>query len=175
MVYDEAKMNEIKLEPKNPIRIRWSKKKKMIVTAAVVVVLLLAAGGAYYFWPGRSHKSSGVCSDKTLSESAPFLNDNKAAELVGTVQYIERQPNYQTDPNCLYVLTQYYIGVSNAGSARQNYDLLVKVYQPDPGYNPALTASAQAPDQLLPQIEFLEQQTKQSSSAALQDQQQGAP
>jgi len=175
MVYDKAKMNEIKLEQKNPVRIRLPKRKKVILAVLIVLTLLIIAGFSYLLLSGQTEKSSGVCSEKTLQESARLLNENKSNELIGTVQYIERLDGYQTDPNCLYITTSYYIGVTDAEKARKNYDELNKVYKQDQGYNPVFGEAAQSPEQLLVQVVFIEEQSKKPSRASIYEQQQREP
>jgi len=147
-----------------------SRRKKIIMS--FTIILVTAAGFiAYIYISNRpSPPEARGCSEQTIRESAGKIAEEKTPELVGTVQYIQRQPGYDSDVNCLYILTTYFISVSDAENARKYLDMLKSIYTPEAGYSDILGDSAPAPDLIEQEVAFIEKINNDASSASLEDQ-----
>ncbi len=95
---------------------------------AIVGVIIL--GGVFYFWQNNSQKDQVACSDDLLTRAK--LAQQSPEEFQDVAREIEDQRGYDEDPNCLYVLTTYYISVSDTANARTNLENLQAVYKKKP-------------------------------------------
>jgi hypothetical protein len=96
-----------------------------------VIFVGLAAGGIYLFASGHWHiKNIGktgnkpVCSSAILKQAKPNLDPTKAAELSKDVDQITAIPDYQKDANCMYIITSYYVNISDAENSEKNLTVL---------------------------------------------------
>lgn len=101
-----------------------------------------------------------VCADQNydlLESASNVMANDKTNELKIIVDKIQSLSDYQMDPNCLYVITNYYINISNPEKARENFDKLVIVYNPEIEFVPIFsTMHFKNKDLLKSTIEFLE-------------------
>lgn len=143
-----------------------SRRKKIALYAlgvglAVAGVALVAAAGWFaYRAIDRSpanQPAAVVCTDNTLARAAPLLASGETQQLQPIVAEIEATDNFTQDPNCLYIVVQYYIGISDAANARRYFNDLEKVYNPQTSYSDFIVSGSLPPQQLKPIIEFLEQ------------------
>lgn len=102
-----------------------------------------------------------VCSEELLSKAANQLKEDNLEELTSTVQEVEALPDYQKDPNCLGVVTTYYVKSGDAVKARAHYDQLVPLYELVGSYSPTLAGQILLPENMRSAIEFLEKQTQE--------------
>ena len=76
-----------------------------------------------------------VCTNKTntpiLLNAATAISEQNVQMQQQTVAQIEKLPNYQQDPNCLYPIVKYYIQVEDAQNAGKYLALLQTVYHPN--------------------------------------------
>ncbi len=113
---------------KKNILIHFNKKifsKKKILLLVVLIIGFMVLG---YLLAVRFHNNvhknisssmnvTHVCTSKkagTLLQQAQIpLFGTEQPQLYDIVQNIEKLPGYQRDPNCLYVITSYYVNASN--------------------------------------------------------------
>jgi len=143
-------------------------KKFWLVVVGVLLVIAIVAG--IYARYQTTHKTPAkvvattTCSDSSangiLNKATPVLVPSKVAELQPIAEKIMTLQGYDRDPNCLGVVTTYYINLSDAAKARENYEKLIKVYPTAKGYNEALGGKVATPTELKPTIEFLEARAK---------------
>ncbi len=104
--------------------------KKGLVTMVFLVTLLLLTG----FWLRRDGNNQApaykaVCNDELLTRSKVSLEPPQPAELSKVAAEIRNLSGYDTDPNCLYVVVNYNLQVSDSESARSNFNKLKDNYQ----------------------------------------------
>lgn len=144
----------------------FHKKKKLpyIIAGVVIIVALILVGvwvGLKKSQPSKPKAAtvSTACTDKSangiLAQAAPLLKPTQRAQLKPIVDKIKALPDYDRDPNCLAVVTVYYVNLGDSTNARQYYEKLNAVYKPNKGYDNAII-SAPRPYKLKSSIEFLE-------------------
>lgn len=145
--------------------------KKMILTAlAVFILIIFSFSLGYVIWQSKFSEPEGICSQNMLEDSGKKISSNTTNQLVATVKQIQDTPGHETDPNCLYVLTKYYIDVTDADNASKYYKLLDKVYNSELGFDPALGKAVLSMSQLKSQVTFIQQLTNNAPSASLENQ-----
>ena len=70
-----------------------------------------------------------VCSDDLLKRASKLLKPTKAKDLAPLVSEISGLGGFERDPNCLYVVTTYYVNISDSEAARTHLDNLEKVFR----------------------------------------------
>lgn len=166
-------MNEIKGVEVKKLPKHHSRRKRLTVFAVVSLVALVVAGGLYVYFSHQSDRQVSVCTNTQLQESSNAINSNETSQLVGTVRDIQQKPGYDSDVNCLYIVTQYHIGITDPANARKYFDMLQKQYNPEVGYAPALGDKVATPDKLLQAVILVEAISKDAPSASLANQEQG--
>lgn len=162
-------MNEIKgVVTHKPIKRKRNHKALIFVSVGLLILAIIAA--SYYYYSNRTKSSSSVCTVSQLEEAGTKINANQTSQLVGVVRDIQATPGYDSDASCLYVVTQYYIGITNGEEARKYYDLLLKAYDPEVGYSPSLGEETASPDKMAGPVVFVEKLTKEAPSASLEKQ-----
>jgi hypothetical protein len=137
-------------------------KPALIALIGVVVVSSIAV----YF--GREKEAPVAtpagpkCSYAVLEKAKPALEVTKVAELEPEAQAIERIAGYDQDANCLYVVLTYYINISDGPKARELYDKLAAVYNPNEGYETVIRDVTKSPEELRPTVEFVEKEAARS-------------
>src|SRR5665213_1899211 len=135
--------------------------RKLIVIA--VVVLLLCIGGATALLLASSNPinttTTSTCPATVLKQAKPLLtttiNPLQLSKLVGTIQKVK---GYDRDASCLYVVTAYYISISDAKDASTYYTKLNSVYRATVGYDKNLKGATRSMATLKAQVDFLNQQ-----------------
>jgi len=135
--------------------------RKLIVIA--VVVLLLCIGGATALLLASSNPinttTTSTCPATVLKQAKPLLtttiNPLQLSKLVGTIQKVK---GYDRDASCLYVVTAYYISISDGPDASTYYAKLAKVYRANVGYDSNLKGATMPLSTLKSQVDFLKQQ-----------------
>jgi len=89
----------------------------------------------------NNDEQSGVaykCSSQTLRDASQVFDPTKVADLGRIVVKIQKNNGYTTDPNCLYVVTTYYINLSDSSHARYYVDKLNAAYDKNKGLSASL-------------------------------------
>ncbi len=148
-----------------------SQHKKPVVAIAIIIIGVLG-----YCIYRLNHKpvstyvavqATNTCTTGTglqlLRQAVPLSTQPKYLQLKKVVDKIQKLPDYQRDPNCLYMVITYEVNAADAGSASDNFNKLVKVYNPNVGFTPYLGrgASLQA---LQTSINTLKQVLEQSKT-----------
>lgn len=141
--------------------LQLSSKKLLLV--ALIIVLIISGVGAYLYIKNRqaSTKLSSVCSESVITRQTGIdLTSTSVAGLKPTVDKI-LQTNYQNDPSCLFILTKYYVGVSDPVNARPAYDQLTKLYTSNDVYDANIQDAAASPQQFKQTLELLEKERQE--------------
>lgn len=134
-----------------------SHKKLYIIIACVVVVLLLVVAGTVIY-TNRKQSVSGVCSNNQalIDTAAAALDPSKIPELAQVVSKIQSISGYESDPNCLYPIVEYYVYTNDASAAKSSLTQLEAVYDPQVGLAPQYSLGFTSIDNLKQQIGFVE-------------------
>lgn len=128
----------------------------LVITIVAVTLVVLARPEK----PTPVAKDGPKCTYQTLEKAKPNLSYKKIQKLQPSVAEIEGIQGYDTDPNCLGVVTTYYVLIGDSAKARQAYDKLQAVYDPTEGYATVLAGAVNKPEVLKTRVELLEQQAK---------------
>lgn len=131
--------------------------RKLIM--ASMLVLLLTFICTFVWQRHKSAVSRSVCYQQ-IPQAISLLKNPQGRKLLDLGQQIEKIPGYKSDVNCLYVVTQGYISVSDPDKSRESYNLLTKVYKENMGYNKEFDSVVTLPYQLDEIIKNLEQQSQ---------------
>lgn len=132
---------------------KHSLKKISLVTVSVLIIALLIFG--VYTFINRT--PSRVCSDEIIQQAAGAISENNVENLKSSYDRVIAENKYQTDPNCMYIVTNYFIRTGDYQQSRQSLEELKKVYNQEEGYSPLFGLKANDPDQLEPIVNFLEE------------------
>ena len=138
-------------------RLPWRHKRVwLIIGAAIVLLAIVATLTTVIMHRNAATVATSKCSDTVLTEVGPLLQDpndlNKLSQLVSKIQKIK---GYDKDASCLYVVTVYYLDISDATNTNTNYVKLTKVYKPKVGYVASLHGVAVAPEALKARVDYL--------------------
>lgn len=139
---------------------RVPKLRKKIVLILLILLLLLAL--VLTFVLTRQDKSAvkqSVCYQQ-IPKAKSLLLQPKENELFKLSQQIEKISGYKNDVDCLYIVTQGYISVSDPVKSRESHNLLTKVYKEDVGYDKEFDRVVTLPYQLEEIIKNLELQSQ---------------
>jgi hypothetical protein len=115
-----------------------SKKKKGLEAILIIVLFILIFFGVFSLVNHKNTKNNNkptiatVCSSSILKSSSSDFALSDVTQLGKEVNTIKKLPNYQNDPNCLYVIVKYYINTNNAISAQNYLNNFNHVYQNEP-------------------------------------------
>lgn len=110
-----------------------------VIVVAIVIVAIVYLGG------GHKNGSTNVaqnaeCSEDghstLLKQAAQSLNAINVAQLKTVADKVQAIPNFQKDPNCLYVVTAYYVYADNMNMATKYMSELQDVYSSKRGLSP---------------------------------------
>jgi len=125
-------------------------------------LIVLALAGLIVFLSRANDKppaaSGPACSAELVKKASTVLEPERVGFLEPMVTEIKQQPLYEQDPNCLYILTTYYINVSDTAAAGDSLDKLDKVYDKSTGYDSAIAKDAKPPEALRTVVDFLKTQ-----------------
>lgn len=122
-------------------------KVSCIKVIVVLIVLLMIVLILIFVLNNQSNNSptTQVCSDSAnrslLSTDAKYIISNNFVGQGVLVHKIQKLAGYQNDPNCLYVIVNYYINTSNVNKAMIYYNKLKKIYDPRHGFSRYLNPS----------------------------------
>lgn len=136
----------------------------MIITVGIVFVILAAVVLVQY----NTYKSKLDCNKKycqqILTQAAAAFTANDVTEQRKIVNRVTHIFRYDTQPNYMYVVTQYYINLSDSVNARKSYNKLMVVYNSNKGFSKNFGSYVLTTDQLKQSVEFLEK--KESTDKA---------
>jgi hypothetical protein len=149
--------------PKKP-RFTMLNSRKRPLFFGLAIVIAVTAGVVYF---GKEEEKApvvtGGCGNDILQEAVNELTPDRIEQLHEVVHKIEKISDYQQDPNCLYVITHFYINVSDAKAASDSLSKLEQVYNADEGYHQALkTARAKSLEVLRADVAFLNEQASRT-------------
>ena len=144
-----------------PAARRLSANRKLIAIA--VVALLLCVGVATALLLANSNPinttTTSTCPATLLKQAKPLLttetNPIQLSKLVATIKKVK---GYDRDASCLYIVTTYYISISDAQNASTYYAKLAQVYRANVGYDSNLKGATMPLSTLKAQVNFLQQQ-----------------
>ena len=128
---------------------------KIVAIAILLIVVASVVVYRYYTRPGIV-----VCNANIINRTAPYINSTPTQNSIKAINKIQRLENFSKDVNCLYILVNHYINVSDAENSRLYYDKLEAVYNPLIGYSELFGKETKNPKTLEPIIKFLEKQSK---------------
>lgn len=131
--------------------------KWLRLTIVIVLIVGIAGGAAWGFMQLRNKKTS-VCTggeNGLATQAAAVLNPDTVNELGEVVKNIQGTKNYETDPNCLFPVVQYYIYTSNQQAAQDSFNKLQAVYGDSTGFDAVYAGKILTMDQIKAQIESL--------------------
>jgi len=145
-------------------------RKRYLFAICGVVVVAVGIGVALLVIHYHHHSSaqklvaSTVCSSgadaRILSQSAVYFAPGYASQLAPFVAKIEKRPDYEGDPNCLYVLATYYSNIADPNDAQKYINLFNELYNSNKGLSPYLinTPSMQTIQAIVSQQTKIQQQ-----------------
>lgn len=136
--------------------------KKLILAVVLVIIVALGAGAGWYLLKKNTNENKLSCPGDIIADAKPILSDS-TTDLTSRSKLVDKiltTNNYKTEPNCLAILTAYYVNASDAESAKKYNDLLKKNYDENTGYNSPIAGYLLAPGAFDEQISFLEQQAQ---------------
>ena len=161
-------MNKNRNSPKNSsFKLKFNSKLRKLI----VITVLLIAGTSVVAFRYYSRPGIVVCNANIINQTAPFINSPPTKESIRTINKIQKLENFSKDVNCLYILVNHYINVSDAENSRLYYDKLEAVYNPLIGYSELFGKETKNPKTLEPIVKFLEKQTKLSDDNIMGSQQ----
>jgi hypothetical protein len=157
--------------------IDWrSRKAKNLIIIVIIALLLIPVGFyAYGVYIGQKNKQSranqpGVCeSDKQLLSS--FVNAMNTKDTTKAREFssdVSRKQGFSEDINCLYIMTQTSIYISDLSSATKYFEQLNTQYANGGRYADLLQVAGKKPDVLKSEIEILRQQSEYFKSTGYQ-------
>lgn len=104
----------------------------------VVLVLVAAAAIFSWHWYAQHHQAQQTAEQQAktrlIAQAASVLNPQDSAKLKPIVKQIEKQPRHNQDADYLYVLTTYYVNISDKQTAEKDLTALKAAYKPSVGY-----------------------------------------
>lgn len=110
------------------------------------------------------------CQDSLLKQTAPLLEPSRHDELKDVVDKVFRSKGYSTDPNCLSILTTYYINIGDARRARPQLQQLESITASNEVFSPLLGSFAKDLQTMQRDIGVLEEQQSQIETNIIQSQ-----
>jgi hypothetical protein len=140
-----------------PARKRRGLPKWLWIAAALVLTVGIVAGVAWGFMQLRDNKSAVCTSGENglATQAAAVLNPDTVNELGDVVKKIQSTKNYESDPNCLFPVVQYYVYVTDQPSAQDSFNKLQAVYSDGVGYDAVYAGKTLTMDQIKAQIDSL--------------------
>jgi hypothetical protein len=114
-------------------------RKKILIVVAMVITPLLFAGLGYIVAKSRSTNSfSGLaCGSgkgyQALAKGIAAFEAHNTTTLTEASDSIKALPNYQKDPNCMYIVTLGYIQANNSDEAKKALATFKGVYDAKKG------------------------------------------
>ncbi len=140
---------------------------KVFVVCIVGLLLLIAVG--IVLWrstlvqnKSTSQKtSSSICSQQVIQEAAAFMGLSKSKQLEPIVARIQQLKDYDSDANCLDIVTTYYAYSGDYKNASTSLDKLEKVYDKQQGFSEFFGSYANSIEKLRQYVDFLKLREEQ--------------
>ncbi len=114
--------------------------KKYFYLIVLVIIVFGSSIGYYLYYQNSKNQSEAVCSTGTntslLDQASRDIQNNKSVQTEELK--ITRLNNFQKDPNCLYVVTYYFVSIGNGSQATNYMNQLQRLYSPKVGLSPHL-------------------------------------
>jgi len=121
-------------------------KKVKLTSARVIIVVIIAflvGGSLVYLYKQHVRNAESVCSKGknavVLTQAVAAFETHDIPLQQQLVAKIKTFPNYQKDPNCLYIAINYYDNSYNLNKAQQDLAQFNKIYTGNPPLNSILT------------------------------------
>lgn len=141
------------------------KKRPYIKYILLIVVLGLVGVGIQAVRDREARISKNICNGRDnnafYTSVAPKLYSRRYRELSADVVKVKLTKDYQKDANCLYVLVYYYVSVSDAVNAKDNYSKLEKVYNSKKGFAKPLASRAGSLEDVKKEVAKVDQSREQ--------------
>lgn len=129
----------------------------------VGVVIVLLIGGLltyrhYNLLSAPDRQCNGRENSQIYKDAAKVMNPGANFELAKVVRRVKTMKNYQRDPSCQLIITQYSLNIYDAKTARQAFDFYAKR---DNQLVPALKKFGQPVDAVEKRVEYVEKLAKQ--------------
>lgn len=138
--------------------------KKLFLVLVASLALISTFGSGYLWYQDQKNKKSTICSNDILQRAGQSLDAYHQEQLKSVADEIKQKPNFENDPNCLFVVTSYYANVVDAENSRKYLDRFEHVYKPKKGLNSYLTKNGNSVDMLRNNVQFAETKQKENSS-----------
>jgi hypothetical protein len=125
-----------------------------IVLIVVVAVTGLSIGRHYYLKHQSEERQKQMIS--LLKQANSDFSPKELTKLGGVVAQIKSQPNYEQNPNYLYILVNYYINTDDVTDASTYYTKLEKVYSAKQGFSSYLSYDPRSMATMKSSISFLQ-------------------
>jgi hypothetical protein len=139
---------------------------RYILSIALILVVVILSITAYFVH--RENTLHSVCSEdagaSVLGEAGSAIYSNNLQELQKAVKVVQQEPHYQQDPNCLYIMVNYYIISSNSGVATHYLNEFEKTYNPSKGISSKFGIKPQSTQTLQAVIDNIEANQKQAKA-----------
>ncbi len=152
-----------------------------LLVIAVVLILLVASAGLLIFKlatnenvipnvkVATNYTPVSLCTSSQAVNA--FLHFNNFSTLnsqtdVNLITNIEKSDSYQQDPNCLFILTRYYVAEGDSIDASKYFTQLKKVYSPNKGLSLVYGGKSFNVNSLSAQISLLQKINQQTQSNA---------
>lgn len=128
--------------------IKFFTKKRIIVIISMLIIAIIIFIMTSYFI-NKNKPITNACSTPASSSilqnaKANFANNN-VSQLKAVFENIKSLRGYQNDPNCMYIITRYYINTSNLTNAQSSLKQLTSDYRNDV-LNPNLMGNVSVTD-----------------------------
>ncbi len=163
-------------EPKSPRPDTRSSGRATNTRAVIIGLFVLAIGLAFAVllvqrFTTKQHTSSvttqKICSDELLHKAADSLVPSRTSQEKPTVETILALKNYDRDPNCLLVITNYYVMVQDLANSKLYYDKLVRIAPQDYKFNRIISEKARGLGYLKDAISALEVNQEQQAKGKI--------
>lgn len=127
----------------------------LVIIAVAIFILLYTGHLGKYSCKVKYTKSCAISDANAYAESGNIEEFSKAADKIYLI------PNYDNNPDLMYIVTVYSIKTGDADAASANYAVFEKLYTPGTKLDPRLNGINPTPFELRSEIEFLTQRTKE--------------
>lgn len=153
-------------KPAEPIKVvkkktAISKKAILLVVAVAILVALLVLGLNRMGKDEKQAESKRVCGDHLIQEALPYLSSRDAQRLHPIVENIRKQPDYDKEPDCLYLALSSSLSRSDATQAAEDLSKLEKVYDPNVGFSKAFGLKLRTMEGLREAVNALNQRNEE--------------
>lgn len=132
-----------------------------VIVILVFVLILAGTVTALVTHKQQDAKQQAVCSDEILKQASTALAPTKTEQLKPVVTNIQALEGYETDANCLNVVTTYYVNTGDPINAQLYLDKLKAVYDPGKAFSGSLGTDVRT-------LSYLESATQSIRTAAEQ-------